>query len=73
MQVKQLKEILDEDEPSTPNTKKHNLHLTCDPRSPSCDIVRTPIQVDHTPVLLKDPRSPTEGILRTPITYTGKN
>ena len=44
--------------------------LNIDPRSPSCDISRTPIVVDKTPEYAlddMDPRSPTVGIVRTPL------
>lgn len=51
---------------STPYVNRHKV-LDCDPRSPSGEVLRTPIVVDKTPEFALDPRSPTCGIDRTPI------
>ncbi|KAI0228344.1 hypothetical protein LSAT2_021176 [Lamellibrachia satsuma] len=53
--------------PTPPPPQKKYLLAALDPRSPTSDITRTPIQVDKTPDSLLDPRSPTVGISRTPI------
>ncbi|XP_064642654.1 cell division cycle-associated protein 3-like [Lineus longissimus] len=49
----------------------HHKVLAVDPRSPTSEITRTPIQVDKTPApaapSLIDPRSPSCGICRTPL------
>lgn len=62
--------------PQTPTYRaKPRKVLALDPRSPSDDIVRTPIQVEQTPKsespdtfsYFEDPRSPTAGLPRTPV------
>ena len=58
-----------------PGTPAHvrTVEKMWDPRSPSEDIVRTPIQLDMTPGPSNvDPRSPSVGIVRTPIFYGTK-
>ncbi|XP_070560704.1 cell division cycle-associated protein 3-like [Ptychodera flava] len=53
--------------PATPIVHRRILQEeTVDPRSPSCGIDRTPIQIVKNKVVL-DPRSPTADIIRTPI------
>ncbi|XP_068180412.1 cell division cycle-associated protein 3 [Antennarius striatus] len=62
-----------------PPIKNSRVHCVMDPRSPSAEINRTPIQVcgfvpknvtdakTECPVAFVDPRSPTVGIMRTPM------
>ncbi|XP_002735942.1 uncharacterized protein LOC100377627 [Saccoglossus kowalevskii] len=55
---------------STPILTRRIIALLPDPRSPSNQIERTPVQVMKPPdhlVLLSDPRSPTTNFVRTPI------
>lgn len=64
--VKEFTESLPNEVFSTPRNYR-SVNPQFDPRSPSLEIQRTPIEVQKTPELVSDPRSPCASFSRTPI------